>query len=63
MLLLNFIIMKSLFLRYYCFGDEMCTIVVNPMIKQDLVVLNETWSDYPGKQCNHEYYHGSGFGK
>jgi hypothetical protein len=43
------IIMISLFLRYYCSEDEMCTIVVNPMIKQDHVVLNGTLSDHPGK--------------
>jgi hypothetical protein len=35
MLLLNFIIMMSLFLRYYCSGDEIYTIDVNLMIKQD----------------------------
>ena len=38
------------------------TIVVNPMIKQDHIVIIGTWSDHPGKQCNHECYHGSGFG-
>jgi hypothetical protein len=38
----------------------MCTIVVNPMIKQDQVLLNGTWSVHPGKQCKHECYHGYG---
>jgi hypothetical protein len=33
---------------------------VNPMVKQDHVVLNGTWSDHLGKQCNHECYHGFG---
>jgi hypothetical protein len=62
MLLLKFIINLSLLLRYYCSEDEIYTIVVNPMIKQDHIVLNGTWSDHLGKQCNHECYHGSGFG-
>jgi hypothetical protein len=37
-------------------------IVVNAMINQDHIVIIGTWSDHPGKQCNHECYHGSGFG-
>jgi hypothetical protein len=49
MLLLNFIIIVSLFLRYYYFGYQLYTIVVNPMIKQDHIILNGTWSDHPGK--------------
>jgi hypothetical protein len=32
------------------------------MIKQDHIVIIATWSDLRGKQCNHECYHGSGFG-
>jgi hypothetical protein len=36
---------------------------VNPMVKQDHVVLNETWIDHPGKQYNHGCYPGAGFGK
>jgi hypothetical protein len=28
-----------------------------------MLYLNGTLNDYLGKQCNHEYYHGSGFGK
>jgi hypothetical protein len=50
-------------LRYYCSRDEIYTIVVNSIIKQDHFVLNGTWSDHLGKQCNHECYHGFGFGK
>jgi hypothetical protein len=41
MLLLIFIIKLSLLLRFYCSKDEICAIVVNPMIKQDHIVLNE----------------------
>ena len=33
---------------------------VNLMIKHEYFVLNGTWSDDPGKKCNHECYHGSG---
>jgi hypothetical protein len=33
---------------------------VNLMIKHEHFVLNGTWSDDPGKKCNHECYHGSG---
>jgi hypothetical protein len=42
MLFLNFIIKLSLLLRFYCSEDEICTIVVNLMIKQDHLVLNRT---------------------
>jgi hypothetical protein len=38
MLQLNFNIKLSQFLSYYCSGDEICTIVVNLMIKQDQIV-------------------------
>jgi hypothetical protein len=38
MLLLKFIIKLSLLLRCYCFKDEICIIVVNPMIKQDHII-------------------------
>jgi hypothetical protein len=41
-------------LRYYCSEDEIYIIVVNPMIKQDHIVLNGTWSDHLRKQCDHE---------
>jgi hypothetical protein len=43
-------------------GEEIYIMVVNLMIKQDHIVLNRTWSDHPGKRCNHECYHGSSFG-
>jgi hypothetical protein len=33
--IVNFIIMMSLFLKYYCSRDGVYTIIVNPMIKQD----------------------------
>jgi hypothetical protein len=49
MLLLNSIIMMSLFLRCYFFGGKIYTIDVNLMIKQEHFVLNGTWSDHPGK--------------
>jgi hypothetical protein len=58
-LLLNFIITLSIFLRYYCSKDEIYIIIVNPMIKHDHIVLNETWSDHPGKQ----WYHVGGMGR
>jgi hypothetical protein len=35
-----------LFLRYYCSRDEIYTIDFNPIIKQDHVELNGTWSDH-----------------
>jgi hypothetical protein len=48
-LLLNVTIMLSLFLRYYCSGDEIYIVFVNLIIKQDHIVLNGTWSDHPRK--------------
>jgi hypothetical protein len=33
--------------KIYCSVDEIYTIVVNPIIKQDHIVLNGTWSHHP----------------
>jgi hypothetical protein len=48
-LLLNVTIMLSLYLIYYCSGDEIYIVFVNLIIKQDHIVLNGTWSDHPRK--------------
>jgi hypothetical protein len=49
-------------LMIICSRNEVLFMMLTRWLNKNILYLNETWSDHPGLQCNHECYNSSGFG-